>query len=570
MINHLLLVGREFVGIEAPAPTSHPEDEQWALTTVQTGAEAKSLIASQPVDIIVVDHTLPDMTGLVLLNWIHERFPRVLRLIAVTEEDREEVLEHIVGQHHFLIKPLDPSILVDTTARVAALNRVLPNVKLQALAERIRAFPPLPTLYLKVMKELRTSDFSADRVGEMIEQDLGMTTRLLQVVNSSFFGVPRRIASPMEAVNLLGGEAIKVLLISIHVFLKHDKVKPLYFSIHQVWQHSVAVARGARQIVLKETRDEKLAHDAYAAGLLHDIGKLVLADNFEVEYNQVQKTARTESRPLWEVEKEVFGVSHAELGAFLLGRWGMPISLLEPIALHHQPKLSRDREFSVLSAVHVANALHREPNASKESVLARSLDIDYLERLDLEERIESWSRLLNIETPPSIPRTKEASQASKKATETPTSAEIVPPPSKKSNGTPDAETPHSIAETNPASDEISPSPAATPRSLWVTYSVALCVCVALAWIAVDAWNEQSSAPATARSLRGGSAKTRPGVALSTPSPTSTTTNTNLNAPKAVSPVLPTQDENSSELLPSPEAKTPSIESESSPKQESEK
>jgi HD-like signal output (HDOD) protein len=381
---------------------------------VDTFDEAVAAIQAAPPDAIVADHQARDPSSAKLLNWAAEHCPRAVRLILAEPTEREEVLRTVLAPHQFLPKPVTADILHGTIQSALLLNGELPNEVLLTLASRIRVFPPLPSLYFRVLNELKSPDFSAETVGEIVAKDLAMTTRLLQVINSGFYSLPRRITDLTEAVSLLGQESVKSLIIGIHLFLEHEHLKPLYFSISQLWRHSTAVARGAWLIAQMETGNADLTEEAYTAGLLHDIGKLVLANNFEAQYNKVQKAARDSRQPLWEVETGEFGVSHAELGAFIMGRWGMPVVLLEATALHHQPRRSSSREFSALTAVHIANAIEYELRSPQRDVLS-ILDQSYIESLGLADRIDEWKQCFREGKIPSGKRVAAAGAADRSA-----------------------------------------------------------------------------------------------------------------------------------------------------------
>lgn len=370
------------------------QEDGWDKIVVGSPEEAFATIQAGPVEAVVIVHRRGDPAGAKLLYWMLEHFPEVLRLIIAEPGEREEVLRGVNVPHQFLPRPVTSEILKGTIQAARLLDEGMPNEVLFALAERIKVFPPLPSLYFRVLNELSSPNYSSQTVAEIVSRDLAMTTRLLQVINSGFYGLPRRITDLTEAVNLLGQETVKSLIVGIQLFLEHDHIKPLYFSIHQLWQHSNSVANAARLITQMETGDRERADEAYTAGLLHDLGKLVLANNFETQHNKVQQLARDSRRPLWEVEAEEFGVSHAELGAFILGRWGMPVELLEATAFHHRPGWRGGLEFSTLTAVHVANAIEHELRVPPHGIVASTIDLPYIDSIGLMDRIDLWKACL--------------------------------------------------------------------------------------------------------------------------------------------------------------------------------
>jgi HD-like signal output (HDOD) protein len=509
MSKRILFLATDPTGSESIRTDLATIEAGWETAVVGTFDEAVAAIEAHPVDAIVADHHVTDASGAKLLNWAAEHRPKSARLIMAEAVEREQVLRLVLAPHHFLPKPIAPDVLRGTIQSALLLDRAMPNEVLLTLASRIRVFPPLPSLYFRVLNELKSPDFSAQTVGEIVARDLAMTTRLLQVINSGFYSLPRRITDLTEAVNLLGQESVKSLIIGIHLFLQHEHIKPLYFSISQLWRHSTAVAQGARLITQMETGDPGRADEAYTAGLLHDIGKLVLANNFEAQYNQVQKTARASHKPLWEAETEEFGVSHAELGAFILGRWGMPVALLEATALHHQPGRLGSPEFSPLTAVHIANAIEHELHGTQEGDISSTLDQPYIESLRLEGLIDGWKECI---------RNGKASPVRKPEPRRAGEVVVVASPSDISP--------------SPAHPRLSgPTGAASPRNKWVSAvaatAAATTVMASLGWYLGQHWPGQDPMPAQA--------KTRPGADASTEDASGDT--------HPVAPLAPTADTN---------------------------
>ena len=178
---------------------------------------------------------------------------------------------------------------------------------------------------------------SLSDIGALIAQDLGITAKILQTVNSAYFGIARRISNPMEAVQLLGLQRVRSLALSAHVFSSFDQVRMKNFPLAKVWKHCIAASRMAQEICRAEKADRAMAEDAQLACMLHDVGKVMLASGDPNRYQAAVALAIQRQAPLVEVEREVFGVSHADVGAYLLGLWGLPWSLVEAVGMHHSP-----------------------------------------------------------------------------------------------------------------------------------------------------------------------------------------------------------------------------------------
>lgn len=365
----------------------------WALTFATGAQEALQRLSKSPCDVVVTDMRVSDGEdggAAALLNEVGKTHPNILRFIMSNTMDKELAMKCVLGSHHFLPKPCEPEMLRSAVMRVLTLDKWLGSEELKSLVVRIRTFPSIPSLYFEVLRELRSTDASAQKVGEIIAKDLAMSTKVLQVLNSAYYALPRQITDPTEAVNILGFEMVKSLVLCIQVFSQFDKVKPNYFSIDKLWRHSTVVAQAARRIAQAENMDKETAEEAYTAGLLHDVGKLILVSNFSDQYQQVQDLARKEKIPLWEAERKVFGATHGEIGAYLIGLWGMPLTLAEAAAFHHSPWKSDNRDLSPLTLVHVANCLIYEQRPDSDGFLAPNLDDDYLARLKLREKIGAW------------------------------------------------------------------------------------------------------------------------------------------------------------------------------------
>ncbi|HTL17563.1 MAG TPA: response regulator, partial [Patescibacteria group bacterium] len=331
--------------------------QEWTLQTVAKGAAALQELKTSAYDGLVVSLHLGDMTPAQLLNRVRNKYPKIVRFIVATEQDRKRVVKEVLGAHQFIIRPFDSQALKTTIKNALGSERWIENEQLQKLISRMRTLPAMPALYLEIVAALRSPNTTIDEVGSLIAQDMAITTKLLQVINSAYFGLPRTVTSPSEAISLLGFETAKSMVLGVKLLNQYDRIKTGEFSIDGLWQHCTDVAHNARRLVLLQTGDRTLAEEAFAAGLLHDVGKAVLAGNFGEQYAGAESLARKQELAVCEVEKEIFGATHGEVGAYLLSLWGLPNGVLEATALHHEPGRSADQSFTILTAVHVANAL---------------------------------------------------------------------------------------------------------------------------------------------------------------------------------------------------------------------
>ena len=193
--------------------------DEWEINFAPGGKEALEWMESHPVDVIISDMQMPGMDGAQLLYEVLKSHPDTVRIILSGHADREMILRSVRPAHQYLSKPCNADILKSTIQRACNLRESLADEEMKKLISKMDTLPSLPSLYIEIMKEIQSPDSSIKRVATIIEKDMGMSAKILQLVNSAFFGVPRHISSPVQAVTMLGLEMIKALVLSIHVFL---------------------------------------------------------------------------------------------------------------------------------------------------------------------------------------------------------------------------------------------------------------------------------------------------------------------------------------------------------------
>jgi HD-like signal output (HDOD) protein len=470
--------------------------EQWQVVLAPNGPTAATEMVKQPCDVLVADLDLPETDGTEFLNDTRKKYPKTILFILATEADKERVMKNVVGAHQFLTKPCDKATLKSAVERAMALDSWISNSKMRELVARIQTFPTVPTLYLEVLSALRSPNSTTEQVGAIIAKDMAMMTKLLQVLNSACFGLPRRISNPAEAVGILGFEAVKSMVMAIKLLNQYDKIKPVYFSIDRLWRHSTEVGRASKQLVLLQTNDSALAEAAFTAGLMHDIGKIVLAANFDEQYRGAQSLAAKQKLPGEEVEREIFGAGHGEIGAYLLGLWGMPLDLLEVAAYHHQPSRNPNRGFNLLTAVHVANALYYERHPDRDGAIVSKVDEAYLSENGLLERLPVWregkeikktvSTAAKAEVKPAAKPAAEAAKPKPKVTMEVKPSPLAPPVQPKRTPAPPVPVPATADKVGPLT-----------RQQWIyAGAAAAAVVVLVAWLAMSSGSKPASDDAT--------------------------------------------------------------------------
>lgn len=390
MKKRILFVDDEPMVLEGLKRMLRPMREEWEMVFIDSGAKALELMEQTPFDAIVSDMRMPGMNGAELLAEVLKRSPQTVRLILSGHADGDLVLKCIGSTHQYLAKPCRPEELKAAIARAMDLRNSFRDENLRQLISRMQQVPSMPKLYMRIVEKLEDPEIGLDEIGDVIAKDIGMTAKILNLVNSSFFGLGREISKPAEAVSHLGAETIKSLVLSVHAFSQFETGEMRGFSAENLWRHSQNTAGMAKAIAQMEDAEQKVIDEAFVAGLLHDIGKLILVSNFPSEYCQVLQTGRVGTLALVTAEENTFGANHAEVGGYLLGLWGLPVPIVEAISLHHNPSHCTHKGFSPLTAVHAANAIVNFEEPPGTVFDSDTLDSKYLSLLGLDGRLDVW------------------------------------------------------------------------------------------------------------------------------------------------------------------------------------
>ena len=223
---------------------------------------------------------------------------------------------------------------------------------------------------------------------------MALAAKVLQLVNSPIYGVRYHVAGIEQAVSLLGLNILKSLVLSVHAFSRFNPARTKKFSLENLWQHSLTVGEYARKIAAHQKDEQKNIDYALLAGMFHEVGQLILASELPQKYQDAVTLAQKENIELHEAQLLTIGASHEQLGAYLLGLWGFSKPIIDAVLFQHQPRLVHDRKFTVLTALHVANAFAHENDADKKTPQNISyIDDQYLQQIGLTDRLPKWREL---------------------------------------------------------------------------------------------------------------------------------------------------------------------------------
>jgi len=362
--------------------------DEWEMDFADSGKEALELIEEEFYDVIVSDMRMPKMNGAELLDKVQDISPSTIRFILSGYSDQEMILKTVGPADQFLSKPCDSDALKQAIKNAQNSLRMIGREELQKIGNNIDTLPTIPKLYQEISEIIEDDKSSINDVASVIQKDIGVTAKIIQLVNSSFFGHPNHIENLTYAISYIGLETLKSIILCSSLFESFSKNDIRDFDIEGIYQHSTFVSTLARAMMKVISSDPKKHDIASMAGMLHDLGKLILIQNRPDEYRSVLKRYEEENVSIATIEKEILGTTHAEIGFYLVNKWGLSEEISAAILYHHKPK-SLISENSISSAVvHVADFLsYRETDNSE---YLEGLDEEMLEKLDLLQYLPQW------------------------------------------------------------------------------------------------------------------------------------------------------------------------------------
>ncbi|MFC7521622.1 HDOD domain-containing protein [Xanthomonas populi] len=331
-------------------------DRDWGVAFAGSGAEALATLQAQPADVVVSDMRMPLMDGAELLRRVRDSCPRTIRIILSGHTEQEAALRSLDVAHQFLAKPCDGDALIEAIDRAVALQLLLDDPAVQAVAGRIGGLPSAPRMFAQLNRLLGDASTGVAQVAAVVESDPALAAKVLQLANCAFFGNGHRVIEIKDAVNRLGISLLRTLVLASEVFHSGagDSADAIRADAVRASRLAVAVGRGhaAEDVVT-------------TAALLANVGALL------PDIARLCRDADPQGRGF---------PSHAEIGAYLLGVWGLPGAIVEAVAHHRDPHRVAHRQFDAVGVVHVAVALAH----------GVAPDLDYLQSMGVAAQLPRW------------------------------------------------------------------------------------------------------------------------------------------------------------------------------------
>lgn len=381
----------------------HPMRESWEMEFVDSAEKALAAMEEKPFDVIVSDLRMPGVDGAELLTMVSKTYPASVRIILSGYAEEEAILRTAGPAHRYLSKPCGFECMVEAVSSAVALRRFLDDEGLRQLVSSLHSLPSPPDVFLALLEELRSKNASSTSVAHILSRDVAMTAETLKLTNSAFFGLPTRITDLKDAVRLLGLDTIKALTLMAGIYSRYSGDTATAAIIRRLGNRSLGVGMVARTIAELEHLDQASIQEAMCAGVLAHVGVLVLVANFPLRFRRAVNQVENGVQPIFAAEREMFGASHTELSAYLLGLWGFVDTVVEAVAHHHEPSRYKGQS-KLVGIVHCAQALAKtcgeamargETDELDDIALRSGLDMDYLMASDLIDRLPDWRKAVD-------------------------------------------------------------------------------------------------------------------------------------------------------------------------------
>jgi HD-like signal output (HDOD) protein len=366
--------------------------KEWEVTGFSDPLAALEAVKTKEPDAVLSDHMMPGMEGSKLLEQVRIASPHTVRLIMSGYVALNK-LTLITSAHQFIAKPFEAAKLLDLIQRsFAAQDRII-NQGLQTVVTSIRSIPSLPQAHHSLLKELEDNRSGNATIARLIGDDPGLSVKVLQLANSALFGPGYMVANLADAVNCLGTEMLSAIVLSQSVFKHYDSLKKGGLDLPKVWAHCWETACLAQRLCREKRLPHRTGEEAFLAGLLHEVGRFLLFDNFPDQFKIACENADHSKTPLATNLRDVLQATPSQMSAYVLELWGLPGAVINSISRLDNPEKDQAPGFSITSALYIADYLASQ-KFPPDTLVREEWNAGYLKSIGCPDTVAAWEELL--------------------------------------------------------------------------------------------------------------------------------------------------------------------------------
>jgi HD-like signal output (HDOD) protein len=363
-------------------------NRDWEVRQFTDPREALAAVKDRAPDLVLSDERMPDMAGSQLLENVRAISPTTVRVIMSGCVPLDH-LKVITSAHQFLAKPFEVARLRELVKRSLAARDRLVDPGLQKVLAALRSLPSLPQVHQALLRELKDDRTATTAIARLVAEDPGLSSKVLHLANSPLFGRGCLVSSPVDAVRCLGTEFLAAIVLSQSLFRRYETLKRPELDPPRVWSHCWAAALLAKHFCREQRLAAAAGEAALLAGLLHEIGRFVLLDNFPDQFRAAYRRAGRSASPLATCLKEELQASPAQIGACLLELWGLPDTIVAAVEAVDTPAADPADGFTVNSALYIADHIAHE-RFPPDALPVMDWNTDYLRSLGCVDQIPVW------------------------------------------------------------------------------------------------------------------------------------------------------------------------------------
>jgi HD-like signal output (HDOD) protein len=388
----VLFVDDQQILLNAVERVIRREAKNWEALFADSAAGALEKLDALPIDVIVSDVRMPGMDGVELLSIIKEKYPNVIRFILSGYSSNERTMEAVRVAHQFFLKPFSTREIIDGLELTHSLYKRIRNPGLQGIISSIDRLPTPRRVFYEISELLNDPDVSLEKISEIISKDTGISGKILQIVNSAFFGQSHRITDIQEAINILGIETIRSLILIVGIASDSKEILGGIISIDLYSNHCLEVARLAKWIAAKLKYPQEDQNTLFTIGLLHDTGRLIMLKKYAEVYTQNEWKEDPFTAKLHISQIEKLADDHACIGAALIALWGLPSTIVNTVAFYPQPQNVRLDPKGFCRIIYIADGISNWTHTKSPISMGKgeSIGIDTLLEEEHVYPIESW------------------------------------------------------------------------------------------------------------------------------------------------------------------------------------
>ena len=327
-------------------------DTDYELFTAQSGKEALEILATEKIDMVITDMRMPEMDGFQLLQKVKELYPTSLRIILSGFAEKNTILEALQKNiaKLYILKPWENTKLILMIDQLFETESILRDSNLLGLINSVDELPTLKSSYGQIM-DLIDNDADLVKIANAIEKDQSVSTKILHIINSAFYEV--KTGSVKQAIAYLGLSTIRNILLTTSIVDSFNMSGIYGARLEMLWNHAFICSKIVN-LIYEKLLHKKLSENEVSAGLLHNIGIVLLLKLYPEKYIEIFQKVEKGKQGLLHIELESLHVTHQQTGGYLLRWWELPYPIVEAALYHHTPFATGIINQELVFAVHIA------------------------------------------------------------------------------------------------------------------------------------------------------------------------------------------------------------------------